>query len=163
QAAQGALDLGTLLVAPAGNDGGAGPDFGSVAAPAAGAAALAVGAADSRTSVTRVRVVLRQGLDVILDEPQPLLRVGGPSHSAPPAVAGGGPPGGGGRRGEWLLRREGLRRGRGPPGGRPGRRGAGGDGRPRVPRGCWGGPPLRRRSAAGRTSARGRRIGARRG
>src|SRR5947207_1494193 len=40
RAAQGALDLGTLLVAPAGNDGGAGPAFGSVAASRAGAAAV---------------------------------------------------------------------------------------------------------------------------
>ena len=46
-AAQGALDLGTLLVAPAGNDGAAGPSFGSVAGPAGGAATLAVGATDS--------------------------------------------------------------------------------------------------------------------
>ena len=34
QAVQGALDLNTLVVTPAGNDGGAGPAFGSVAGPA---------------------------------------------------------------------------------------------------------------------------------
>jgi hypothetical protein len=87
RAAQGALDLGTLLVAPAGNDGGAGPAFGSVAAPAGGAAALAVGAADSRTRVSRVRVVLRKGLNVILDQRQPLLGVVGPRHSLSLSVA----------------------------------------------------------------------------
>src|SRR5439155_14181532 len=80
RAAQGALDLGTLLVAPAGNDGGAGPAFGSIAAPGAGPAALAVGAADSRADVTRVRVVLRKGLNVILDRRAPLLGVVGPRH-----------------------------------------------------------------------------------
>ena len=37
RAVQGALDLNTLVVAPAGNDGGAGPSFGSVAGPAGGA------------------------------------------------------------------------------------------------------------------------------
>src|SRR5438874_1656986 len=87
RAAQGALNLGTLLVAPAGNDGGVGPAFGSVSAPAAGAAALAVGAADSRTSVNRVRVVLRKGLNVILDRRQPLLGVVGPRHSLSLQVA----------------------------------------------------------------------------
>jgi hypothetical protein len=87
RAAQGALNLGTLLVAPAGNDGGAGPAFGSVSAPAAGAAALAVGAADSRTSVNRVRVVLRKGLNVILDRREPLLGVVGPGHSLSLQVA----------------------------------------------------------------------------
>ncbi|MGH3050887.1 MAG: S8 family serine peptidase, partial [Gaiellaceae bacterium] len=46
RAVQGALDLDTLVVAPAGNDGTAGPAFGSVAGPAGAAAALAVGATD---------------------------------------------------------------------------------------------------------------------
>jgi hypothetical protein len=87
RAAQGALDLGTLLVAPAGNDGGAGPTFGSVSAPAAGAATLAVGAADSRANVARVRVVLRKGLNVIFNKRLPLLGVLGPSHSLSLQVA----------------------------------------------------------------------------
>src|SRR5690242_12313629 len=72
-AVQGALDLNTVVVAPAGNDGGAGPAFGSVAGPAGGAGAVAVGATDSRTDQPRVRVVLRRGLEVILDEHLPLL------------------------------------------------------------------------------------------
>jgi hypothetical protein len=80
QAVQGALDLNTLVVAPAGNDGLAGPTFGSIAGPAGAPAALAVGAADSRVSLPRVRVVLRRGLDVILDEKLPLLGAASPPH-----------------------------------------------------------------------------------
>jgi len=87
QAVQGALDLNTLVVAPAGNDGAAGPSFGSVAGPAGAPAALAVGATDSRAGVTRVRVVLRRGLDVILDEPVPLLGAAAPPHSLTLSVA----------------------------------------------------------------------------
>jgi hypothetical protein len=86
-AVQGALDLNTLVVAPAGNDGGAGPSFGSIAGPAAGAGALAVAATDGRPSVPRVRVVLRRGLDVIFDEPVPLLGAVAPTHAAALAVA----------------------------------------------------------------------------
>ena len=39
---QGALSLNTIVVAPGGNDGVAGPAFGSVAGPAAAPGALAV-------------------------------------------------------------------------------------------------------------------------
>jgi hypothetical protein len=80
RAVQGALDLGTLVVAPAGNDGQAGPAFGSVAGPAAGAAALAVGATDARAATPSVRVVLRKGLDVILDRRLPLVGAVEPTH-----------------------------------------------------------------------------------
>ena len=80
-AAQGALSIGTLVVAPAGNDGLAGPAFGSVAGPAAGAAALAVGATDARAATPSVRVVLRKGLDVILDRRLPLVGAVEPTHS----------------------------------------------------------------------------------
>ena len=117
RAAQGALDLGTLLVAPAGNDGGAGPSFGSVAGPAGGAAALAVGATDSRTAEPLVRVVLRKGLDVVLDRRLPLA-----GAAAPAAVADVDA----GRRDRCVrrrvLRREGVqprRRPRRPRAGRP--------------------------------------------
>lgn len=72
-AVQGALDLNTLVVTPAGNDGTAGPTFGSVAGPAGAPGALAVGAIDSLRVEPRVRVVLRRGLDVILDRFLPLL------------------------------------------------------------------------------------------
>ena len=82
QAVQGALDLNTLVVTPAGNDGGAGPAFGSVAGPAGAAAALAVAATDARAAQPQVRVVLRRGLDVILDERVPLLGAAAPDHAA---------------------------------------------------------------------------------
>ena len=80
-AVQGALDLNTLVVTPAGNDGIAGPTFGSVAGPAGAPGALAVGATDSRTTQPRVRVVLRRGLDVILDQMLPLIGPVAPSHA----------------------------------------------------------------------------------
>ena len=80
-AVQGALDLNTLVVTPAGNDGGAGPNFGSVAGPAGAPGALAVGATDSRTVEPRVRVVLRRGLDVILDRFVAVLGPVAPSHA----------------------------------------------------------------------------------
>ena len=80
-AVQGALDLNTLVVTPAGNDGVAGPSFGSVAGPAGAAGALAVGATDSRTAQPRVRVVLRRGLDVILDRMVPLVGPVTPGHA----------------------------------------------------------------------------------
>ena len=48
RAVAGALRLDTLVVAPAGNDGAAGPGFGSVAGPGGAPAALTVGAADLR-------------------------------------------------------------------------------------------------------------------
>jgi hypothetical protein len=86
-AVQGALDLNTLVVAPAGNDGAAGPAFGSVAGPAGAPAAVAVGATDSRAGLTRVRVVLRRGLDVILDERLPLLGAAAPAHGMTLTVA----------------------------------------------------------------------------
>jgi subtilisin family serine protease len=62
RAVAGALDLGTLVVAPAGNDGpGNGRGFGTVGAPASAPAALAVGAANTRTSQSTVR------LEVVVD------------------------------------------------------------------------------------------------
>ncbi|MDX6475525.1 MAG: minor extracellular serine protease Vpr, partial [Gaiellaceae bacterium] len=86
-AVQGALDLNTLVVTPAGNDGGAGPSFGSVAGPAGAPGALAVGATDALRAQPRVRVVLRSGLDVILDRFLPLLGPVAPAHSLTLRVA----------------------------------------------------------------------------
>ncbi len=86
-AVQGALDLNTLVVTPAGNDGAAGPTFGSVAGPAGAPGALAVGATDARRTQPRVRVVLRRGLDVILNRFLPLLGPTAPSHSLTLRVA----------------------------------------------------------------------------
>ncbi len=80
-AVAGALALDTLVVAPAGNDGAAGPSFGSVAGPAGAPGALAVAATDTRSEVPEARVVLRRGLDVIFDQDVPLLGVTGPSHA----------------------------------------------------------------------------------
>ncbi|NUR76260.1 MAG: S8 family serine peptidase, partial [Thermoleophilia bacterium] len=86
-AVQGALNLNTLVVTPAGNDGPAGPTFGSVAGPAGAPGALAVGATDARRTQPRVRVVLRRGLDVILDRYLPLLGPVAPAHSLTLRVA----------------------------------------------------------------------------
>src|SRR5947209_604414 len=82
QAVQGALDLNTLVVTPAGNDGGAGPAFGSVAGPAGAPGALAVAATDGRAAQPQVRVVLRRGLDVILDQRIPLIGAAAPTRAA---------------------------------------------------------------------------------
>src|SRR5262245_601658 len=50
RAVAGALRLDTLVVAPAGNDGLAGPGYGSISGPGGSRAALTVGAADQRDS-----------------------------------------------------------------------------------------------------------------
>ncbi len=72
RAAAGALALDTLVVAPAGNDGPAGPTYGSVGAPAAARAALSVAAADTRQTSPTAHVLLRTGLRVLLAGEQPL-------------------------------------------------------------------------------------------
>lgn len=72
RAAAGASALDTLVVAPAGNDGPAGPGYGSVGAPAGAPAALAVGATDARVAVPTVHVLLRAGLRVLMGGRQPL-------------------------------------------------------------------------------------------
>ena len=72
RAVEGALDLDTLVVAAAGNDGPGGPAFGSLSSPGAAPAALSVGAADLRSQTEQVRVVVRVGLDVLVDRLLPL-------------------------------------------------------------------------------------------
>jgi hypothetical protein len=72
RAAAGAMRLDTLVVAPAGNDGPAGPGYGSVAGPGGAPAVLTVGAVDLRPRFGQVRVVLRAGLRVELDGMRPL-------------------------------------------------------------------------------------------
>jgi minor extracellular serine protease Vpr len=72
RAIQGALQLDTLVVAPAGNDGPAGPAFGSISSPGGAPAALTVAAADLRADVEEVPVAVRVGLDLVLDRPLPL-------------------------------------------------------------------------------------------
>ncbi len=72
RAIRGALQLDTLVVAPAGNDGPAGPGFGSISSPGGAPDALTVGAADLRTRAEQVPVAVRAGLDLLLDRPLPL-------------------------------------------------------------------------------------------
>src|SRR5204862_193611 len=69
---EGALKLDTLVVAAAGNDGPAGPGYGSIGGPGGAPAALTVGAADLRDRVAEVRVVAHAGLSVELDTVVPL-------------------------------------------------------------------------------------------
>jgi subtilisin family serine protease len=69
QAAAGAAALDMLVVAPAGNDGPAGPAFGSLSGPGAAPAALTVGAADLKPLVATERLVLRAGLRVLFNRP----------------------------------------------------------------------------------------------
>ncbi len=69
----GAVALDTLVVAPAGNDGAAGPAFGSVSGPGGAPAAVTVAATDARAETPSARVVLRRGLQVIHDRVEPLL------------------------------------------------------------------------------------------
>ena len=98
RASSGALKLDTLVIAPAGNDGPAGPGFGSVAGPGGAPAVLTVGAADLRSREQQVRVVVRTGLDVLVDRVVPLagavppqqqmtLDVGTPSLARPASAA----------------------------------------------------------------------------
>jgi minor extracellular serine protease Vpr len=71
-AIRGALQLDTLVVAPAGNDGPAGPGYGSISSPGGAPAALTVGAADLRSDAEEVPVAVRAGLDLVLGGPLPL-------------------------------------------------------------------------------------------
>jgi subtilisin family serine protease len=72
RAAAGATRLDTLVVAPAGNDGPAGPGYGSVAGPGGAPDVLTVGAVDLRPRFGQVRVVLRVGLRAELEGMRPL-------------------------------------------------------------------------------------------
>jgi subtilisin family serine protease len=89
RAAAGAMRLDTLVVTPAGNDGPAGPGYGSVAGPGGAPEALTVGAVDLRPRYGRVRVVLRAGLQVELDDMRSLAGAVIPSQ---PVDAGLGAP-----------------------------------------------------------------------
>jgi subtilisin family serine protease len=72
RATAGALALDTLVVAPSGNDGTSAAGYGDIAGPGGAAAALTVGAVDSRTGADEARIVLRAGLDTLLDTTTPL-------------------------------------------------------------------------------------------
>jgi minor extracellular serine protease Vpr len=80
-AAAGAAVLNTLVVAPAGNDGPAGPAFGSVAGPGGAPAALTVAAADLRTRTLTARLLVRDGLHVLLNRDVPVLGASAPAGS----------------------------------------------------------------------------------
>ena len=82
RAAAGAAELDTLVVVPSGNDGPAGPAFGSLSGPGGAPAALTVGAADLRPKIATARVLVRSGLHVLIDRNVPLL------GSAEPVPAG---------------------------------------------------------------------------
>jgi subtilisin family serine protease len=90
RAVEGALRLDTLVVAPAGNDGPAGPGFGSISGPGGAPASLTVGAADLRARTEQVRVSLRSGLEVVLDRELPLSSgyAGGRAFTSPVAAPG---------------------------------------------------------------------------
>lgn len=81
RASAGASALDTLVVAPAGNDGPAGPGYGSIAGPGGAPAALTVGAADLRSRTQTARVVVRAGLRVLLDERLPLAGAAAPARA----------------------------------------------------------------------------------
>ena len=72
RAVAGALALDTLVVAPSGNDGAAGPGYGDVSAPGAAPAALTVGAMDARPRAARAQVVIRSGLATLFAGTLPL-------------------------------------------------------------------------------------------
>jgi hypothetical protein len=80
RAARGALGLGTLVVAPAGNDGAAGPAYGSVASPGGTSGALGVAATDSRRRSPTAHVLLRAGLGVLASGETPLGGAFGPGE-----------------------------------------------------------------------------------
>ncbi len=79
RAIEGAARLDTLVVVPAGNEGPAGPSYGSIGGPGGAPDALTVAAADLRNDTATVRVVVRAGLHVLLDREVPLAGVAAPS------------------------------------------------------------------------------------
>jgi minor extracellular serine protease Vpr len=72
RAIAGAADLDLLTIVPAGNDGRAGPGYGSIAGPGGAIDAVTVGAADGRLAAPTVRVHVRAGLRVLYEDDVPL-------------------------------------------------------------------------------------------
>ena len=85
RAVDGATRLGTLVVAPSGNDGRAGRGFGTVGAPGGASAALTVGALDARAEVLAARTALRTGGDDLFDADLRVLGAVAPRGSLPVA------------------------------------------------------------------------------
>lgn len=71
-ATAGASTLDTLVVTPAGNDGAAGPSFGTISGPGGAPAALTVGSVDRRVLSATAHVFLHSGLGVLLTGEQQL-------------------------------------------------------------------------------------------
>ncbi|HST25811.1 MAG TPA: S8 family serine peptidase, partial [Gaiellaceae bacterium] len=91
RAAAGAAALDTLVVAPAGNDGPAGPAFGSLSGPGAAPAALTVAAADTRNGEATARLVVRSGLHVLLNRNVPVLGASPTTETTALRVVASGP------------------------------------------------------------------------
>jgi subtilisin family serine protease len=72
KAIAGAAALDMLTIVPAGNDGQAGPAYGSVSGPGAAPDAVTVAAADGRLALPTVRVHVRAGLQVLYEGVVPL-------------------------------------------------------------------------------------------
>ncbi len=85
RAIAGAADLDLLTIVPAGNDGRAGPGYGSIAGPGGAVDALTVGAADGRLAAPTVRIHVRAGLRVLYEEDVPL--GGAPTETVTAGVA----------------------------------------------------------------------------
>lgn len=73
RAVAGAAQLGTLVVAPSGNDGRAGRGFGTVGDPGGAAAALTVGAVDSRAYTLEADTRLQVGGGEVFSGAAPVL------------------------------------------------------------------------------------------
>jgi minor extracellular serine protease Vpr len=80
----GATTLDTLVIVPAGNDGRAGPGYGSIAGPGGSPSALTVAAADGRLAAPTIRVHVRAGLRVLFEDVLPL--GGAPSETVTAGV-----------------------------------------------------------------------------
>jgi subtilisin family serine protease len=85
EAIENATTLDTLVVVPAGNDGRAGPAYGSIAGPGGAPEALTVAASDARPATPTVRVHVRAGLRVLFEGPLPL--GGSPTRTVTAGVA----------------------------------------------------------------------------
>ena len=104
RAIEGAARLDTLVVVPAGNEGPAGPSYGSIGGPGGAPDALTVAAADLRNDTATVRVVVRSGLHVLLDREVPLAGAAAPRGPLALTLARPRRDAAGGRRGTPLAR-----------------------------------------------------------
>jgi subtilisin family serine protease len=88
RAITGAETLDVLTIVPAGNDGGAGPAYGSIAGPGGAASAVTVAASDGRLAVPTVRVHARAGLRILYEGVVPLGGAPTGTVTAPVAFVG---------------------------------------------------------------------------